>query len=67
MPTKTMSLKVDPELCISCGLWIETCPAVFDWDDNEKAIAIVDQVPEKIEGDAIEAKEGCPTDAILDA
>ncbi|MGM0471252.1 MAG: ferredoxin [Bacillota bacterium] len=67
MPAKTMSLKVDPELCISCGLCIETCPAVFDWDENDKATATVDQVPEKVQGDATAAKEGCPTEAIKDA
>ncbi|KXS42750.1 MAG: ferredoxin [Candidatus Frackibacter sp. T328-2] len=67
MPKGNLALKVDPEACISCGLCIETCPSVFEWDDNEKATAIVDTVPEKVEGDAIEAQEGCPTDAIVDA
>ncbi|SKA02586.1 ferredoxin [Selenihalanaerobacter shriftii] len=61
------AMKVDPELCISCGACIDTSPAVFDWDDNEKAVAIVDQIPENVEGDAIAAQEGCPTDAIKDA
>ncbi|ADL12426.1 ferredoxin [Acetohalobium arabaticum] len=67
MPTDTIVLEVDPELCISCGLCIEECPAVFDWGDDDKAVAIVDTIPEKVQGDAIAAQEGCPTDAIKDA
>ncbi|MCK8825327.1 ferredoxin [Fuchsiella alkaliacetigena] len=64
MTTRTITLEVDPELCISCGLCIEECPAVFDWNDEDQAEAIVDQVPEKVQEDAQTAKEVCPTDAI---
>lgn len=59
-----MKVQVDPELCISCGLCIDTCPSVFDWDDNEKAHSIVDEVPPELEDDAHEAVDGCPTEAI---
>lgn len=59
-----MKVYVDPDLCISCGLCIDTCPSVFDWDDNEKAHAIVDEVPDDLEDDAHEAVDGCPTEAI---
>ncbi|GAW92036.1 ferredoxin [Calderihabitans maritimus] len=59
-----MKVKVDPDECIECGACIATCPAVFDWDDNGKAHAIVDEVPPEEEDAAHEAVEGCPTDAI---
>ncbi|MDD3839718.1 MAG: ferredoxin [Clostridia bacterium] len=59
-----MRVEVDQDLCISCGLCIETCPEVFDWNEEEKAQAIDGDVPEELEDDAMEAVEGCPTDAI---
>ena len=58
-----MKVKVDPDLCIACGLCISTCPEVFDWDD-EKAKAISEDVPEAHESCAQEAADGCPTSAI---
>lgn len=58
-----MKAKVDPDLCIACGLCISTCPEVFDWDD-EKAKAINEDVPENYESCAQEAADGCPTSAI---
>lgn len=59
-----MKASVDPDLCISCGACIDTCPEVFDWNDEEKAQAIVDEIPDDQEDLAKEAAEGCPTDAI---
>lgn len=55
---------VDQDLCISCGLCIDTCPDVFDWNDDGKADVRVNPVPEEHEDAANEAMEGCPTDAI---
>lgn len=56
---------VDSELCIGCGLCIDTCPNVYSWDDGEeKARVIVDEVPEDLEEDSMEALENCPTEAI---
>lgn len=62
-----MKLVVDPDLCISCGLCISTCPEVFDWDAEDKAKATVDSVPGDVESSANEAKDGCPTEAIKEA
>lgn len=59
-----MKAAVDKDLCISCGLCIQTCPDVFDWGDDDKAEAIDDEVPEQFEDEVREAAEGCPTDAI---
>ncbi len=60
-----MQAEVNQELCISCGACIDTCPEVFDWNDDEKAHAIVDEIPDEIESQATEAAENCPTDAII--
>lgn len=59
-----MKVSVDKDLCISCGLCINTCPDVFDWDDEGKAKAKVPNVPKDHEDHAHEAVEGCPTEAI---
>jgi ferredoxin len=59
-----LKVHVDQDLCISCGLCIDTCPAVFDWNDDGKAHSTVDEVPSDAEDDAREALEGCPTEAI---
>ncbi|TYP49763.1 ferredoxin [Thermosediminibacter litoriperuensis] len=59
-----MKLYVDQDLCISCGLCIDTCPAVFSWGDEGKAQAIEGEVPADAENEAREALENCPTEAI---
>jgi ferredoxin len=55
---------VDQDLCISCGLCIDTCPSVYDWNDDGKASAIDGEVPSDNEDEAREALESCPSDAI---
>ncbi len=59
-----MPVKVDQELCISCGACIDTCPEVFDWNEDDKAHNIVDEVPADMDDQAREAAESCPTNAI---
>jgi len=59
-----LQVQVDPDLCISCGTCIDICPDVFDWNEDEKARATVDEVPEDLESEACEAVESCPTSAI---
>lgn len=61
-----MKVKVDPELCISCGLCVNMCPEVYQFGDDDKAKSIVDTVPEAHEGHAKEAVESCPTSAIFE-
>lgn len=60
-----MQVRVDPDLCIACGLCVSMCPDVFDWDDDGKAETIVDEVPSDSEDCAEESVEVCPTDAII--
>ena len=59
-----MKLEVNKDLCIGCGACGAVCPEVFEIDDDGLAHTIVDTVPEDLEEDAIDAKEGCPTNAI---
>ena len=59
-----MKVSVDQDLCISCGVCIDTCPEVFDWNDDDKAHSKVDEVPEGFEDDVKDAIESCPTESI---
>ncbi|MBN2411548.1 ferredoxin [candidate division KSB1 bacterium] len=58
-----MKAAVDPDLCTGCELCVDTCPEVFEMDDDV-AKAIVDVVPEDVEDAAVEAAESCPAEAI---
>lgn len=62
-----MEVFVDPDLCISCGTCIDLCPEIYDWDEDGKAKAIEEEVPEELEDCAKEAVESCPVDAIKES
>ncbi len=61
-----MKVRVDAEECISCGLCIDECPEVFEWDEDGKARAINEEVPAGEEDCAREQIEACPTEAIVE-
>ena len=59
-----MKLKVDKDICIGCGACGAIAPDVFEMDDEGLATLVVDEIPEEASDDAIDAKEGCPVNAI---
>ncbi len=59
-----MKAVVDEETCISCGLCVNTCDAIFTFDDNGKAMSYVEEIPDEYVADAQFARDGCPVDAI---
>lgn len=59
-----MKAIVDQDECISCGACIDMCPEVFQWTDDDKAIAYVNPVPEEVQDSCRDAADSCPTDAI---
>ena len=59
-----LKVYVDQDLCISCGLCISICNDVFSWNDDDKAEAIDQDVPEEFTDQVEEAVESCPTEAI---
>lgn len=58
-----MKAVVDPDLCTGCELCVDTCPEVFEMDDDIAKV-IVDVVPADAEECAQEAAESCPAEAI---
>lgn len=59
-----MKASVDQEGCIGCELCASTCPEVFSMNDDGKAEAIEDDIPEEYESDAEDARDGCPVSVI---
>ncbi len=59
-----MELIVDQDLCISCGICVDTCPNIFNWNDDGKADVQVEDVTGETEKCSMEALEECPVDAI---
>jgi ferredoxin len=58
-----MKVKVDEETCIVCGLCAETCPEVFEVNDDKVSVK-VDDVPKDAMDSCREAAENCPVEAI---
>ena len=61
--SKKMNVKVDTDICTGCGLCADTCPEVFDIDEDV-AVTKVDSVPPEAEDLCQDAVEGCPVEAI---
>jgi len=58
-----MKAVVDKSACIGCGLCVETCPVVFEMNDDI-AVVKVETVPPDAEDACKEAAEACPVEAI---
>lgn len=59
-----MKASVDRQACIGCELCANICPEVFEMDEDQISTVIADPVPLEVEGEAIEADDSCPTNAI---
>ena len=59
-------VKVLKDVCIGCGACGAICSEVYEIDDDGLAKVIVDEVPEEVMEDAIDALENCPTSAIVE-
>ena len=60
-----MKAFVDKNTCISCGLCVSICPAVFAMDDDGRATAILADVPEGSWDNAKDAEQSCPSSSVM--
>ena len=59
-----MKARVEPDICIGCGLCVDTCPGIFRME-GDKAVAFVTQVPKELEEACKKATDECPVTAII--
>lgn len=59
----TMKVKVNQE-CIGCGMCIDICPEVFEYNDEGLSTAKSEEISDSLNDSVTGAMEACPVDAI---
>jgi ferredoxin len=59
-----MKVKVDPDLCNGDEICIQVCPEVFEME-GDKAVVLMDEIPENLQDSVREAADSCPSEAII--
>ena len=59
-----MMATVDVEACTGCELCVDTCPEVFEMNDDGIAVVKLNPVPPEAQASCQEAADGCPSEAI---
>lgn len=58
-----MKAIVDADTCIGCGMCAEIAPDIYKME-GEKAVTVVEEIPEDKLDEAKNGSEQCPVDAI---
>jgi ferredoxin len=60
-----MRVYVGPDLHSGCGRCVDTCPEVFDLNDDGIDFMEVDEVPEEFFDACRDAADSCPSEVIV--
>ncbi len=60
-----MNIVVDEGNCSACEVCVDTCPEVFEINDDGIVALLINPVPEEHKEAAQEAIDGCPSEAIV--
>lgn len=58
-----MRAEVDKQLCVACGMCVDSCPQEFRWGTDGFAEGKL-EIPQDIVDDVIQVAEDCPVGAI---
>lgn len=58
-----MKVSVDKEGCISCGICVNTCPEVFQFDEDDKS-EVISEPTSSNEDEVQTAADSCPVSVI---
>ena len=58
-----MKVTVDKEGCISCGICVNTCPDVFQFDEDDKS-EVISEPTSSNEDEVQLAADSCPVSVI---
>lgn len=58
-----MKVSVDQDGCISCGLCVNLCPEVFEFNEDDVSV-VKNQPSESQEETVADAADGCPVSVI---
>ena len=56
----SMKIKVDHDLCESNQLCVSACPQVFEMDDDDELVVLIENPGESLRDDLIAAVNVCP-------
>ncbi len=60
-----MKVKIE-DYCICCGVCVETCPEVFEMDEESSVMQVkFEDIPSKLEKKVLKAVENCGVGAIV--
>lgn len=58
-----MKVKVNEE-CIGCGMCIDMCPDVFEYNDEGLSSVKSEEIDDSMADEVMQAQGACPVDAI---
>lgn len=58
-----MKAHIDQDLCTGCGLCSDTCPEVFEIEDDIAKV-LMEEIPDDAADTCREATDNCPVEAI---